>query len=59
MRVDLAPGESKRLSFQLSKESFSFYDERSHDWTLPRGLFTVRLGASSRDIRLFQTFELK
>jgi len=50
-RVELAPGESKRVSFTLDRESFAFYDEGIHDWRINPGSFTIAVGASSRDIR--------
>jgi beta-glucosidase len=58
-RVELAPGQSRRVTLKLDRTSFAFYDENIHDWSLPPGRFTMRIGASSRDIRLTQAIELK
>ena len=58
-RVELAPGETRRVSFHLGKDAFAYYDESSHGWTVAPGSFTLRLGASSRDIRLTQPITLK
>lgn len=51
-KVTLAPGESKRVSVRLGPEAFSFYDPARHAWTTEPGRFRIRVGSSSRDIRL-------
>lgn len=51
-RIELKPGESKTVDFLLDKRSFAFYDVASHDWTVQPGSFEIRVGSSSRDIRL-------
>jgi len=51
-RVNLKPGESKTVSFELNQDAFSYYDENTHDWKTNPGNFEIQVGASSRDIRL-------
>ena len=51
-KAELAPGESCRLSFALPPRAFSWYDAAAGDWATPAGTFEVRIGASSRDVRL-------
>ena len=51
-KVELAAGETKRVSIELGEHAFSFYDERSSSWRANPGVFEIRVGASSRDIRL-------
>ena len=58
-RLELAPGETKTAKYHLDRSSFAYYDEAAHDWALPPGLFTIKVGASSRDIKLSQNLELK
>jgi beta-glucosidase len=58
-RVELAPGETKRISLRLDRSAFAFYDESLHDWRAAPGAFELRAGASSRDVRLVQTITLK
>ena len=48
-RVELEPGETKTVSFELNDRSFAVWDGR---WIIPGGTYRVMLGASSRDIRL-------
>ena len=54
-RVELAPGEHKRVSFPLDSRSFAVWDG---GWKVPSGAYEIRVGASSRDIRLTETLEV-
>ena len=54
-RVELAPGESKRVSFPLDSRSFAIWDG---GWKVPGGTYEIRVGASSRDIRLRGSLEV-
>lgn len=52
----IAPGTTETVEFVLNERAFSFYDIGRKDWVvedLPEG-FEVRVGASSRDVRLTQ-----
>lgn len=51
-KVYLKKGETKDVSTMLTKDAFEFYDINKHDFVLESGLFKIRVGASSRDIRL-------
>lgn len=51
-KVDLAPGETKTVTFALDKRAFAFYDVKLKDWRVNTGEFSILVGASSRDIRL-------
>ncbi|MDE6260022.1 MAG: beta-glucosidase [Oscillospiraceae bacterium] len=54
-RVELAPGEGKRVSFPLDSRSFAIWDG---DWKISGGTYEIRVGASSRDIRLSGSLEV-
>lgn len=58
-RVELAPGETKRVTFTLDKDAFSYYDETAHDWRVKPGSFTLSAGSSSRDMRQQASVTLK
>ncbi len=59
-KVELKPGESKTVTFQLDKEAFWFYNPSTssgqapaqNGWVTEPGEFEILVGASSRDIRL-------
>ena len=48
-RVELQPGESKRVTFELNDRAFAVWAD---GWKVPAGTYGILLGASSRDIRL-------
>jgi beta-glucosidase len=54
-RVRLAPGETKRVQFELKPEHLMLYD-RAGNWSIEPGRFTVGIGSSSEDLRLRTTF---
>jgi len=50
-KVRLAPGESTRMTFELDRDAFSFYDPIAGSWVVENGEFLIGVGASSADIR--------
>ena len=57
-RIELAPGEAKRLTLTVNKEAFSFWSPQAKDWVAEPGEFEVLVGPSSRDLRLRQRVTL-
>jgi len=57
-KVELQPGESQTLTFELDPRALSFFDPRVMAWVAEAGCFEVWAGSSSRDIRLKAGFEL-
>lgn len=51
-KVELNPGEEKEITFYLDQRAFAYYEPLLHDWYVESGIFTIEIGASSRDIRL-------
>ena len=49
-KVELAPGETKTVTFRLGKRAFSYYDMDLQDWRVEPGVYTLELGESSRNI---------
>ena len=59
-RVSLNPGETKTVKVKLYTEQFGFYTNNAQrQWNVKPGLFIVKVGASSADIRLQQEVTLK
>jgi beta-glucosidase len=52
----LAPGESQALTFALTGRDLASFDEASSSWLAEAGTYTVKVGASSEDIRQEATF---
>jgi len=55
---NLQPGESQTLSFVLEPRSLASFDTTSSSWVADPGVYIVKIGASSRDIRQTATFAL-
>ena len=53
-KVALEAGENQALTIELDRNAFAFYNVEAGDWTPAPGEYEIRVGASSRDIRLRQ-----
>ena len=51
-KVHLQPGEAQTVSMGLDRRSFAVYDTASGSWVVEAGRFEIRVGTSSRDIRV-------
>jgi beta-glucosidase len=54
-KVALEPGESRRVTFALTRRDLSYFHPRQGRWVLDGGEFGIAVGASSRDLRLSTT----
>ncbi len=50
-KLELDKNETKKISFELDKSAFAFYDVNSHDWVVEPGEFVISIGFSLKDIR--------
>jgi hypothetical protein len=54
-KVDLAPGEEREVALKLPVRAFATFHRTQparHGWRVDAGLFEIRAGSSSRNIRL-------
>lgn len=58
-KVELQPGESTTITFAISAEALAYYNENNSTWAVESGEYRVLIGASSRDIRLAESFTLR
>jgi len=58
-KVKLAPGEEKNISFTITKDALSFFDDAKHEWVAEPGKFEAVIAASAADIKGVVPFELK
>lgn len=58
-KVNLQPGQTEVVKFEITPQQLSFFDEKSHSWTAEPGKFEAIIGSSSADIRAKVPFELK
>ena len=59
VKIELEPGEEKVVSFKLESRDFSYYDAKRNRWIAESGEYVISAAASSRDIRLSETINLK
>jgi beta-glucosidase len=53
----LKPGESQTLNFVINKADLASFDTAVSAWKAEAGTYTVKIGASSKDIRLTASFK--
>ncbi len=51
-KVSLHPGETKTVSFTLSKRAFAYWNTTLNDWHVESGKFLIQIAKSSRDVVL-------
>jgi beta-glucosidase len=56
-KITLQAGEVRRISFTITRDELSFYNDKLERITQP-GVFQLMLGSASNDIRLQRTIEL-
>ncbi|KAL1874818.1 hypothetical protein Daus18300_003359 [Diaporthe australafricana] len=54
----LNPSQTATVSFDLTRRDLSVWDTVAQKWQLQRGLYTIYVGTSSRDLPLNGTFNL-
>ena len=55
----LQPGQSQTLVMRVEPRGLTSFDPEAHRWVAHPGRYTVRIGASSRDIRQQAHFDIK
>ena len=57
-RVNLNPGETKKINFTLKPDDLKLLDKKMN-WVVEPGVFEVWIGSSSEDIRLKKKFTIE
>jgi len=57
-KVDLKPGETRRVTISADPRLFAEFDEARHVWHLPDGQYAVAVGNSSASLPLAATVQL-
>ncbi|SMG13023.1 beta-glucosidase [Marivirga sericea] len=55
----LKPNASEKLSFTIAAKDLASFDETNSRWLVESGEYTIRIGASSQDIKLTDKFFVK
>ena len=56
VNLSLLPGESQEARFKLTSRDLAYYNTDLADWHVENGEYEVRIAASSRDVRLRDSF---
>jgi beta-glucosidase len=54
----LKPDESQVVTFDINKKDLTSFDSSLSSWTAEKGTYTVKIGASSKEIKQTATFNL-
>lgn len=57
-KIYLEPKEKAEIVFTLDKTAFSFFNDKENLWVSEEGELEILVAASSRDIRLKESFIL-
>ena len=57
-KIFLNPGEQRTVTITLNQDAFQYFDDRSNEWVFEKGSYSVKVGSSSRDIRLTEKVNL-
>lgn len=58
-KIELAPGEKKTVTFELSKRAFAYWDVDAHDWQVEKAGFGIEICKNSHDVILREEIEIK
>lgn len=57
-KISLQAGESQIVELTLGRRSFAWYDEHTSSWRVDNGEYRIKVGSSSRDIRLTKVIDV-
>ena len=58
-RVQLDPGQSRRLSFVITPQDMSYYDDAANRWVIAAGRYGVGIGSDERDLAANATYTVR
>ena len=58
-KVAVPAGESRTVELSVARDDLAYYDVRVDGWVVEGGGYCVEVGASSRDLRLTATVEVR
>lgn len=58
-KIQLHPGETKTVSFELRNRAFAYWNVELNDWFAPSGDYTIEIGKSSVEIVLTSTVKIE
>jgi hypothetical protein len=57
-KIELEAGETDTVDIHIERKHLSYWDSVSQNWVVAKGIYTIFMGASSRDLRLKATITI-
>ena len=54
-KIELAPGETKKVQFTLDRRAFAYWSTQIHDWHVENGEYEIQIGRNAQDIVLWHS----
>jgi beta-glucosidase len=58
-KITVEPQNTQKVTLVLDKTAFGYYDVEKKQFKVESGYYDIRIGSSSKDIRLYSSIELK
>lgn len=58
-RVELKPNKTSTVNFPLHRRNISYWDVEAQKWGVKRGLYSISIGASSRDLKMAEKVTIR
>ncbi|MCQ2457775.1 MAG: glycoside hydrolase family 3 C-terminal domain-containing protein [Clostridia bacterium] len=58
-KIELEPGETKTVTFEIGKRAFAYWNTRLHDWHVETGDFRIEICSDSRTVLLSETVRVE
>jgi beta-glucosidase len=55
-KVELLPGETKIVTFDIQEDDLKYYDDKAQNWVVEPGEFELFIGGSSHDLQVAARF---
>ncbi len=57
-KIMLQPGEARRVKFSLDAKAFAYFNAQKMAWAVPKDVYRIDIGTSSRDMKLGKLIQL-
>lgn len=58
-KIELVPGERKKVSFTLGRRAFAYWSTQIHGWHVESGAYEIQIGKNAQDILLSHPVEVE
>lgn len=58
-KIELAPGETKKVQFILDRRAFAYWSTQIHDWHVESGEYEIQIGRNAQEVVLSQSISVE